>query len=174
MALGSPFELRTKTDPHSSHPCGNAFRFDVTSKCGQAVEVDSRKSAHECLERLIHLAEIDSLFENLVSIDIHENLRHRGQKRRNQARELGAFAGGFQKFFQVLCEKGDVFARAIFQYELETAGSADARNRRRRKREGETFGDTGELFVNVRLDGGVLFFRLGPFAPGLNVTREPL
>ena len=30
----------------------------------------------------------------------------------------------------------------------------------------------GELFVNVRLDGGVLFFRLGPFAPGLERDEE--
>ena len=71
-----------------------------------------------------------------------------------------------------MSEKGDVFAGAIFQYELEPAGSPDAGNRRRRKREGETFGDTGELFVNVRLDGGVLFFRLGPFAPGLERDEE--
>ena len=71
-----------------------------------------------------------------------------------------------------MCEKGDVFAGAIFQNELESAGSAHARNRRRRKREGDTFGKPGELFVNVRLDGRVLFFRLGPFAPGLERDEE--
>src|SRR5205809_7042475 len=77
-----------------------------------------------------------------------------------------------EKRVHVLSEKGDVFAGAIFQYELESAGSAHARNRRRRKREGQTFGDPGELFVNVGLDGGVLFFRLGPFAPGLKRDEE--
>src|SRR5438094_8056018 len=77
-----------------------------------------------------------------------------------------------QKRFQILGEKGDIFAGAIFQNELESAGSAHARNRRRRKREGDTFGKPGELFVNVRLDGGVLFFRPGPFAPGLERYEE--
>src|SRR5439155_5102397 len=54
----------------------------------------------------------------------------------------------------------------------ESAGSAHARNRRRRKREGETFGKTGELFVNVRFDGRVFFFWPGPFAPGLEGDEE--
>src|SRR6266550_1293716 len=77
-----------------------------------------------------------------------------------------------EKRLHILSEKGDVFAGAIFQNELESAGSADARNRRRWKREGDTFGKPGELFVNVRLDRGVLFFRLGPFAPGLEGDEE--
>src|SRR6266576_3526583 len=77
-----------------------------------------------------------------------------------------------EKRLQILSEKGDIFAGAIFQNELESAGSAHARNRRRRKREGDTFGKPGELFVNVRLDGRVLFFRLGPFAPGLERDEE--
>src|SRR6266576_7173313 len=77
-----------------------------------------------------------------------------------------------EKRLHILSEKGDVFAGAIFQNELESAGSAHARNRGRRKREGNTFGKPGELFVNVRFDGGVLFFRLGPFAPGLERDEE--
>jgi hypothetical protein len=77
-----------------------------------------------------------------------------------------------QKRLQVLRQKRDVFAGAIFQNELESAGSAHARNRRRRKREGDTFGKTGELFVNVRLDGVVLFFRLVRSLQGLNVTKK--
>src|SRR5207237_2029377 len=56
--------------------------------------------------------------------------------------------------------------------ELESPGSAHARNRRRRKREGDTFSKPGELFVNVRLDGGVLFVRLGPLAPRLECDEE--
>ena len=55
---------------------------------------------------------------------------------------------------------------------VEPTGSPDAGDRRRRKSEGEAFGDTGELAVNVCLDGGVLFFRLGPFAPGLERDEE--
>src|SRR4029453_4567628 len=82
------------------------------------------------------------------------------------------FTRRVQKRLQILGEKGDIFAGTIFQNELESAGSAHARNRRRRKREGDPFGKPGELFVNVRLDGGVLFFRLGPFAPRLERDEE--
>ena len=69
-------------------------------------------------------------------------------------------------------QERDVFAGAIFQNELESAGSAYARNRRRRKGEGETFGKTGELFVNVRFDGRVFFFWFCPFASGLERDEE--
>ena len=150
-----------------------AFRFDVNLPgAAEAVEVVHEKSAHECLQRLINLTEIDSLLEHFVAIDIHENLRHIWQKCRNKRAELRPFTRRVEKRLHILREKGDVFAGAIFQDELESAGSAHARNRRRRKSEGETFGETGELFVNVRLDGGVLFFRLGPFAPGLERDEE--
>src|SRR5207247_10994362 len=56
--------------------------------------------------------------------------------------------------------------------ELESTGCAHARNRRRRKREGQTFRKPGELFVNVCFDGRVLFFRPGPFAPGFERDEE--
>src|SRR6266513_1949333 len=52
------------------------------------------------------------------------------------------------------------------------AGQGRKKGPRWRKREGDNFGKPGELFVNVRLDGGVLFFRLGPFAPGLKRDEE--
>ena len=84
----------------------------------------------------------------------------------------GRFPRRVEKRLHVLRKKGDVFAGAIFQYELEAAGRAHAGNRWRREGEGETIRETGELFVNVRLDGGVLFFRLGPFAPGLERDEE--
>src|SRR5438067_11537318 len=77
-----------------------------------------------------------------------------------------------QQRLQILGDKSDIFAGTIFQKELESAGSAHAGNRRRRKREGDTFGKSGELFVNVRLDGGILFVRLRPFAPGLERHEE--
>src|SRR5947207_12769 len=77
-----------------------------------------------------------------------------------------------QKGLHIFSEKSDVFAGAIFQNELESAGSAHARNRRRRKREGETFSKTSELFVDVRFDGRVFLFRLGSFAPWLEGDEE--
>src|SRR5437879_758639 len=150
-----------------------AFRFDINLPgTTEAVEVIHEESAHECLERLINLAEIDSLFQHFVAIDVHEYLRDIWQKRRNERSKLRPFSRRVEKCLHVLRKKGDVFAGAIFQYELESTGGAYAGDCRRRKSEGQAFGQTGELFVNVRLDGGVLFFRLDPFAPGLERDEE--
>ena len=46
----------------------------------ESVEVVNESAAHECLERLVNLAEIDPLFDHFVTIDIDEDLRNVRQK----------------------------------------------------------------------------------------------
>ena len=85
----------------------------------------------------------------------------------------GRLSRRVEKRLHILREKGDVFARRdLPSMNCESTGSADARNRRRRKGKGETFAEPGELFVQSRFDGGVLFLRLRPFAPGLEGDKE--
>ena len=62
-----------------------AFRFYVNLPCAtEPIEVIHEKAAHECLEGLVNLAEIDPLFDHFVTIDVDEDLRNVRQKRRNK------------------------------------------------------------------------------------------
>ena len=130
-----------------------AFGLDVNLPgAAEAVEVVHEKSAHERLQRLIYRGQIDSLLDHFVAIDVHENLRHVRLERRNEGAELGTFARGVEKCLHILREKRDVFSCAIFQHKGESTGSADARNRRWRKRKRDAFAETGEVFIQSRLD----------------------
>ena len=54
-----------------------AFRLDVNLPgSAEPIEIVHEKSAHERLQRLIYLVEIDSLLDHFVAIDVDENLRH--------------------------------------------------------------------------------------------------
>src|SRR5205807_4260286 len=102
-----------------------AFRFNINLPgATKAVEVIHEKAAHECLQRLINLTEIDPLLENFIAVHAHEYLRDIWQKCRNEGGELRPFTRPLEKRLHILCEKGHVFAGAIFQYELEATGSA--------------------------------------------------
>ena len=171
---GSPFELRTKN-------CANIFRVGAIIAFGlnvnlpgsaEAIEIVHEKSAHERLQRLIYRGQIDPLLDHFVAIDFHENLRHVRLERRNERAELGPFARCIEKRLHILRQKRDIFASAIFQDELESAGSAYARNRRRRESERDPFTETCEVFVQSRLDCVVLFLRLCSFAPRLESDKE--
>jgi hypothetical protein len=53
-----------------------AFRFYVNLPCSsEPVEIVHKKAAHECLQRLINLTEIDSLLDHFVAVHVHEYLR---------------------------------------------------------------------------------------------------
>ena len=58
-----------------------AFRLYIhLPGAAEAVEIIHEEPAHERLERLINLAEIDSLLDHFVPIDLHEDLRNVRQK----------------------------------------------------------------------------------------------
>src|SRR4030095_7227904 len=95
------------------------------------VEVIDEVAAHECLQRLINLVQIDSLLQNLVAIDVDEDLRDGGQKGGNDAADLRSFTRGFDKLVHVLREEADVFPGAIFQREGKSARRATPGDGRR-------------------------------------------
>src|SRR5207247_1016252 len=69
-------------------------------------------------------------------------------------------------------KKGDIVARAVFQNESETTGRSDAGDCRGRKCEPDAFAETGELFIYMRLDCLILFFRFRSFAPRFEPDKE--
>ena len=103
----------------------------------EAVEVVHEVAAHERLQRLADLREIDALREDLVAIDVDQDLRHRRQERAGGGRNLRPLAHRFEEAVQVFTEKSHVAARAVFEHERDAAGGADAGNGRRRKGEGD-------------------------------------
>src|SRR5262249_48683124 len=150
-----------------------AFGLDVSLPCSaEAIEIVHEKSAHERLERLIYRGQIDSLLDHFVTVDVHKNLRHVRLERRNESAEFGTLARGVEKRLHILRQKRDVFAGAIFQDKLESAGSAHARNHRWRESKRDSFTETREVLVQSRLDCVVLFLWLGPFAPRLEIHKE--
>src|SRR4030095_6089449 len=150
-----------------------AFGLNVSLPCSaEAIEIVHEKSAHERLQRLIYRGQIDSLLDHFVAVDLHKDLRHVRLERRNESAELGTFARGVEKGLHILRQKRDIFSCAIFQYELESAGSAHARNHRWRESKRDPFTETCEILVHPRLDGFVLFLRLRSFAPRLESNKE--
>ena len=77
-----------------------AFSLYIYLPCSpEPIEVVDEKSAHECLQRLINLGQVDSLLQHFVAIDVDEDLRNIRQKGRYQARELRAFACSIEESF---------------------------------------------------------------------------
>ena len=150
-----------------------AFGLYIYLPCSpEPIEVVHKKTAHERLERLIDLAEIDPLLDDFVAIDLDENLRDVRQKGWNQRAELGPFACCIEKCLQILREERDVFAGAIFQNErnppeVPTPGIAGGGNAK-----AIPSLRPASCLLMLRLDGGVLFFRLGSFAPRLERDEE--
>src|SRR5262249_22127566 len=120
-----------------------AFGLNVSLPCSpEAIEIVHEESSHERLQRLIYGGQIDSLLDHFVAVDVHKNLRNVRLERRNKCAELGTLARGVEKRLHVLRKECDIFARTIFQYELESAGSAHARNHRRRESKCDPFTET--------------------------------
>src|SRR4029077_15038628 len=120
-----------------------AFGLDVSlPRSAEAIEIVHEKSAHERLQRLIYRGQIDSLLDHFVAVDLHKNLRHVRLQTRNESAEFGTLARGVEKRLHILRQERDVFARAIFQYELESARSAHARNHRWRESKRDPFTET--------------------------------
>ena len=150
-----------------------AFSLYIYLPCSpEPIEVVDEKSAHECLQRLINLGQVDSLLQHFVAIDVDEDLRNIRQKGGDQPGELGPFARGVEKRLQILGKETDVFARAILEYERESTSRADTGNCRWRKRERETFAQTREVFVQSRLDRLILFLGFRSLTPRLESDEE--
>src|SRR5207245_9465668 len=101
-----------------------------------------------------------------------EHWRNGRQKWCDESGQLRPLPRGVEKRLQILRKKGDIFARAVFQNESETTGRSDDGDCRGRKCEPDAFAETGELFIYMRLDCLILFFRFRSFAPRFEPDKE--
>ena len=92
------------------------------------------------LERFINFAKVHTLFQRLVAVHVHEDLRHHRQKGGAQAGQFRAFARRFEELVQVAIEELNILPGAILQDEGETACRANPLNGRGRKRERHRLG----------------------------------
>src|SRR5262249_50717956 len=110
------------------------------------VEVVNEVAAHESLQRFVDLRQVDAFLKSLISIHVHIKLRHNWKKRRVDAGDFWPLPGRFHELADVGGKEGDVFARAVLQHKVESAGRADALDRGRRKGEGD-----GSWYTRQRL-----------------------
>src|SRR5208282_1242745 len=151
----------------------SAFRFDVhLPLAAEAIEIVNEKAAHEGLKSLVDVFDGDTLLDDFVAVHVDELLRNTGKEGGADVGDFRAFAGGGKKFVQVVGEKFDVVAGAVFEDEGEAAGSADAGNGGRGERESDAFGNFAEFAVNVLFDLLELFIAGFAVVPGLEGDEE--
>src|SRR5262249_7498581 len=149
------------------------LRLDVHRPLtAEAVEVIHEQSAHEGLKCFVDIVDRDALLKHLNLIDVYELLRDARQQGRAQSRNLPTLAGRRHKGVQVVCEKGNVVASAIFQNEGEPSGCADTGNRGRRKIECDAFRQRAQLAIQALLDLLKLLLRTLTITPFLQRYEE--
>src|SRR5262249_12936062 len=106
----------------------------------EAVEIVNKQSAHEGLQGLVNIGKLDPLLQNFVSIYMNKYLWYAWREGGRDSGDLGAFCGLLDEPFRLICQKSHIAAGAVLQHECHASGSADTRNRRRRKYKGTPLG----------------------------------
>ena len=92
----------------------------------EAVELVDVDAAEERLERLVDVADLDALLQDLVAVDVGVDLGHRGAPDAVDVGELGALPRGLQELLEVLLQELDGSAAAVLEPEREAAAGAEA------------------------------------------------
>jgi hypothetical protein len=98
---------------------------------------------------------------------MYKHLRYRRRKGRGDSGDLGAFCSFLDERVRLLSQKRDILAGAVFQHERYASGSANARNRRRRKHEGPPLRYCSQSSIRRSDDMLNVFFRAFPLFPFL-------
>ena len=89
-----------------------AFGLDIDLPLpAEAVEVVDEVAAHEGLEGLVDLSDVDALLEHLVAVHVHEELGHAGDEGGRDPLDLGPLAGRLDELVQVVGEEADALCR---------------------------------------------------------------
>ena len=138
----------------------------------EAVEVIHQRAAHERLQSLVHVGQVDALCQNLGLVDGDVDLRNAVKRRGVQAGQLGTLACGFHEDLKILDQERGAAPRTVLENEAEAAGIADARNGRWGKDEGNAGGELRKGTLQVRLDACVALGRRFAVAPVLQRDEE--
>src|SRR6266404_5496143 len=148
-------------------------------RTAEIVEVVDEQPAHESLNGLVYIADLDTLLQHLIPVDFDELLGHARQKGGRYQANFGALASGRQELLQVARQKRDVPPGTIFEHELKSPGSTDSRNCWRREAESGSLRKLAKLLVQAHLDFLILFRSGLTITPGLKrdekeaVIRSP-
>jgi hypothetical protein len=87
----------------------------------EAVELVDVDTAEERLERLVDVADLDPLLQDLVAVDVGVDLRDVRPPHAVDVGELRALARGLEELLQVLVQELDAAAAAVLEPEREAA-----------------------------------------------------
>src|SRR5262249_51868980 len=107
----------------------------------KAVELVHVGAAQEGLKRLVDFAELETLLQHAILIDVHEELGHRRAESGDQRRDLRPFPRGLIQLFERFRKLLNRSTAAILQHERKAASRAEARNRRRAEGKRDGFRD---------------------------------
>ena len=137
----------------------------------EAIEEIDERSAHECLQRLVHVAERNALLQHFVAIDFYGELRHGRKSGGEDQREFRPFARRGHELFLIGAQEIHALTGSVFQDERYPSRRAYAGNRGRRKGDRGAFGDGAQRRIQMNLDGPILFVGSLAFFPFLQ--RHP-
>src|ERR1700761_2124057 len=122
----------------------------------EAVEVIHQIAAHEGLQGLVDIGEVDTLLDRFLAIDIDVDLGNGGQVGRDDAGDLLPLVQRRHEFIDVVGEVLQVAARAIFEHGGYTTGGADTGDGWGRKGERNALLNAAKSLGYVLLDRLVL------------------
>src|SRR5207249_12054361 len=106
------------------------------------------------------------------AIDLDAVLRYDGQERAHHACNLLALLRRGHELVQVVRQELDVFPRAVFEHESESAGSADPGNGQRRKTQSESLRELRQFMIDVLQDLLILLLPALALTPVLESHEE--
>ena len=123
----------------------------------EAVEVVDEVAAHERLEGLVDLPEVDALLEHLVPVHVDVKLGHRREERGGRTGRAPASSSPPRETCLTFSARNPMSLPArSSRTKVAPPASPDALNRRGRKGKGDGLGQLGQLPVQVGHDGVVL------------------
>ncbi len=134
----------------------------------ETIELVDVGASQEGLKRLINFAELESLLQYAVLVDVHEELRHSRAESGDQRSKFRSFPRGQCQFVHGFGQLLNRPAAPVLQHEGEPTSSAEARNSRRAERESNGFRNLATHFliqglnepISGKLRGSTLFPRL--------------
>src|SRR5208282_4656758 len=118
----------------------------------EAVELVDVIAAKQGLQRAVHVFDRNAELEDLVLVNRGKHLRNRRVEHEVHRPQLGPFFRRGKELLRVIPEIIDGFTGPILNEEIDTAGLADAGNRRRQESKSLGLGQRRQLAVYVSHD----------------------
>src|SRR6202035_1282801 len=157
-APGQPRERNRITRIVTDVELADIFRFGAKWAIGlkvalpgpsKSVEIVDKRPAHEDLDGLVHIGELNPLLQDFVLINVEIKLRNIRQQSGGDPGNFWALSGFFHEFLGLSTQKVDIHPGAILQEESHPSRCSDPRDCRRRKNERNAFRNLRQRSVGV-------------------------